>query len=36
VRCQACEARREQEHGRTRQLAQKSRSLSLFSNAPSP
>ena len=36
VRCQACEERREQEHGRTRQLAHKSCSLSLFSDALSP
>ena len=30
VRCQVCEERREQEHGRARQLAVRSGSLSLF------
>lgn len=33
VRCQACEERREQEQGRTRRLAGRSASLSLFSDA---
>jgi len=35
VRCQACEERREEEQGHARQLAQRRRSLSLFSDVVS-
>jgi DnaK suppressor protein len=34
VRCQACEERLEQEHGRARQFAQRSGGGSLFSDVP--
>ena len=36
VRCQACEERNEQQHGRARQVAEKSRHLSPFADAPGP
>jgi DnaK suppressor protein len=36
VRCQGCEERHEQQHGRAEQVAEKGRHLSLFVDAPSP
>jgi DnaK suppressor protein len=36
VRCQACEEKREQQHGRARTLGQKRQSLSLFLDVLSP
>lgn len=36
VRCQSCEERREQEHGRARQLAQRRAHVGLFPDAVGP